>query len=65
MDRVPYLSGALIWALRDFAVRPGWHGGNPTPDPPFNRKGLFDLKGRPKPVVATVRERFRGMLAKY
>ncbi|HEX6712988.1 MAG TPA: glycoside hydrolase family 2 TIM barrel-domain containing protein, partial [Thermoleophilaceae bacterium] len=23
-DRTPYVSGALAWVLRDFAVRPGW-----------------------------------------
>jgi beta-glucuronidase len=51
-------SGAAVWALRDFWVRPGWHGGNPRPDPPWNRKGLFDDRGRPKPAVDLVRQRF-------
>jgi beta-glucuronidase len=52
------LSGSLIWALRDFAVRPGWDGGNPRPHPPLNEKGLFRLDGTPKPAVAFVRAAF-------
>ena len=39
MDRVPYLSGALIWALRDFAVRPGWQGATPRPTRPSTGRG--------------------------
>ncbi|UGS37382.1 glycoside hydrolase family 2 protein [Capillimicrobium parvum] len=52
------LGGSLVWALRDFAVRPGWDGGNPRPHPPFNEKGLFRLDGTPKPAVAYVRAAF-------
>jgi beta-glucuronidase len=52
------LSGVLVWALRDFAVRPGWNGGNPRPHPPFNEKGLFRLDGSPKPAVSFVRRAF-------
>ncbi|HET9003707.1 MAG TPA: glycoside hydrolase family 2 TIM barrel-domain containing protein, partial [Gemmatimonadaceae bacterium] len=40
-DRTPALSGALVWVLRDFVVRPGWTGGNPHPRPPTLFKGLF------------------------
>jgi beta-glucuronidase len=58
LDATPWLGGALAWALRDFPVRPGWAGGNPHPDPPWIRKGLFGRSGRPKPAVATVRRRF-------
>jgi hypothetical protein len=54
----PYLSGALVWVLRDFAVRPGWTGGNPHPRPPFLFKGLFTQSGSPKPAAATVRRSF-------
>ena len=38
----PFVSGALIWNLRDFRVKPGWAGGNPLPHPPVNEKGLID-----------------------
>jgi beta-glucuronidase len=50
----PWLSGALYFALQDFAVAPGWTGGNPWPDPPFHQKGLIDLYGNPKPAFAVV-----------
>jgi beta-glucuronidase len=58
IDASPELSGALVWVLRDFWVRPAWSGGNPRPDSPFNRKGIFDERGVPKPAFETVRERF-------
>lgn len=57
-ERTPFLSGALVWALRDFAVAPGWAGGNPHPQPPILFKGLFNQDGSPKPVVGTVRRLF-------
>ena len=62
MDRTPFLTGALVWVLRDFVVRPGWAGGNPRPDPPFTHKGLLTLGGRAKPAWATVREAFARFL---
>jgi beta-glucuronidase len=52
----PWLSGAIYFALQDFAVTPGWAGGNPLPDPPFNQKGLLDQYGNLKaafPLVAS------------
>jgi beta-glucuronidase len=49
-----WLSGALYFALQDFAVTPNWAGGNPWPDPPFLHKGLFDLSGAPKPAFGIV-----------
>jgi len=55
----PRLNGAMVWALRDFRVMPGWTGGNPLPDPPFNHKGLLDLSGQPKPAFWEVRRIFR------
>ena len=57
------LSGALVWILSDFAVRPGWDGGNPRPHPPLNEKGVLDRDGRPKPAFETVRRRFRAVPA--
>jgi beta-glucuronidase len=49
-----WLSGAIYFALQDFAARPGWGGGDPWPDPPFVQKGLVDLTGNLKPVFAVV-----------
>jgi beta-glucuronidase len=50
----PWLSGAIYFALQDFAARPGWGGGDPWPDPPWVQKGLVDPAGNLKPVFATV-----------
>ncbi len=61
MDQTPYLGGAIVWLLRDYAVRPGWSGGNPRPSPPFGRKGLLDLSGKPKPAWALVRSHFQAV----
>ena len=55
----PFMSGALIWNLRDFRVKPGWAGGNPRPNPPVNEKGLVDDIGRRKPSWNVVRDIYR------
>src|SRR5439155_25591442 len=50
-EGVPRLNGTTIWAGRDFAVAPGWTGGNDVdPDPPINQKGLVTLRGVVKPA---------------
>ena len=49
-----WLTGAVYFVLQDFASTPWYAGGNPFPDPPFNRKGLVDLTGNFKPAFATV-----------
>ena len=41
-----YLNGAIAWILRDFRVRPDWEGGNPTPRPRWNQKGLVDARAQ-------------------
>lgn len=56
----PYVSGAMVWNLRDFRVYPGWNGGNPEPSPPYNTKGLIGTDGRAKPAYSEVRRIFRG-----
>ena len=42
----PWLSGAIYFALQDFAARPGWAGGDPWRDPPFVQKGLVSIDRR-------------------
>lgn len=49
----------MIWALRDFRVIPGWKGGNPRPNPPYNHKGLLDVNGNPKPAFSEVQRIYR------
>jgi beta-glucuronidase len=57
-DSRPFVNGALVWALRDFRVRPEWDGGNPKPQYPLNQKGLLDQFGKPKPAYAAVKRMF-------
>jgi beta-glucuronidase len=54
----PYLSGATYFALQDYVAFPGYNGGDPRPNPPFNEKGVVDLNGAPKPSFATVSQIF-------
>ena len=48
----PWLAGA-IGMLQEFRVRPGWSGGNPFPSSPpvLHQKGVFDMRGNPKPAA--------------
>ncbi len=48
-DSKPWLSGAMYFALQDFAAKPGWGGGNPLPDPPWVQKGVISPTGAVKP----------------
>ncbi|MGI8902621.1 MAG: glycoside hydrolase family 2 protein [Solirubrobacteraceae bacterium] len=50
-----WLSGAIYFALQNFAARPGWGGGDPRPDPPFVQKGLVDLLGNFTPAYPIMR----------
>jgi beta-glucuronidase len=49
-----WLSGAMYFALQDFASRPGWGGGNPWPNPPWVQKGLVTPAGKLKPAFSVV-----------
>ena len=57
-DSKPFVNGALVWALRDFRVRPDWNGGNPKPLSPLNQKGLMDQFGKPKAAYGAVKRMF-------
>jgi hypothetical protein len=63
----PWLDGALVWNLQDFALAPSFAGGSIRRQVPgirlvrgINQKGLFTYGGRPKPAVAAVRQAFAG-----
>ena len=58
----PWLSGAIYFALQDFATTPGWTGGNPLPDPPWHQKGLVDRYGSLKPAFSVVSAIYRSTL---
>jgi Glycosyl hydrolases family 2, TIM barrel domain len=49
-----WLSGAIYFALQDFAAAPGWGGGDPWPDPPWVQKGLITNTGQEKPAFSVV-----------
>jgi len=57
---LPWLSGAIYWALKDFRVRPGWTGENPRPVPPLFEKGLITLDSSfYKPAFADLQQIFK------
>ena len=48
----PWLSGAIYFALQDFAAWPGWTRRRPAwPTPPYVQKGLVDLRRQPQAGV--------------
>ena len=55
---LPWLNGAIYWAIQEFRVRPDWDGGNPHPDPPIHEKGLISFDGKPKPAFFDVQKAF-------
>ena len=66
-EAAPWLDGALVWNLQDFALAPSFAGGSIRHEVPrialvrgINQKGLFTYGGRPKPAVAAVRAAFAG-----
>ena len=58
LDALPWLSGAIYWALSDFLVWPGWTGGNPYPTPPLFSKGLLTYQGMPKPAFGVAQQAY-------
>jgi beta-glucuronidase len=55
----PYLSGAIWFALQNFAARPGWAGGNPLGDPPWVEKGQIDQNGNPTPLFGLIQSIYK------
>jgi beta-glucuronidase len=55
----PYLSGAIWFAMQNFAARPGWTGGNPVGDPPWVEKGQIDQFGNPTPLFGLIQSIYR------
>ncbi len=56
----PWLSGAIWFAMQDFAARPGWTGGDPQGNPPYVQKGVVSLSGAYKPVFSVMQSIYRG-----
>jgi glycosyl hydrolase family 2 len=55
----PFVNGEIAWLLKDFRVHPTWAGGNPTPNPPWNNKGLIDETGSLKPAFFSMQSLWR------
>jgi beta-glucuronidase len=55
----PYISGAIWFALQNFAAWPGWTGGNPQGDPPFVEKGEIDQQGNPTPLFGVIQSIYK------
>jgi hypothetical protein len=62
VDRLPFLSGAIYWTLREFEIYPGWNGGagrSPGPEPNTrHHKGLLTYDGQRKPAWQVVHDHF-------
>jgi beta-glucuronidase len=59
MASKPYLSGAIWFALQNFAAWPGWTGGNPQGDPPFVEKGEIDQSGNQTPLFGLIQSIYK------
>jgi len=59
---LPFMNGSIYWALRDFAVNPGWTGGaalpREYPTDGLNHKGLLGYDGTEKPAFAVASSLF-------
>jgi beta-glucuronidase len=61
VSTLPFLSGALYWTVREFAVKPHWDGGPPRsidPRTSIHHKGLISYGGVAKPAFATTASLF-------
>jgi beta-glucuronidase len=56
----PWLSGAIWWTLEEFAVKPGWEGGNPWPAPPIHQKAPITMAGVKKPAFYDLQRIYKG-----
>src|SRR4051794_8511181 len=59
-DAMPFMSGALYWTLREFAVKPRWDGGakRDVPRDGIHNKGLITYGGREKPAWKVAEHEF-------
>ena len=59
-NSLSWLAGAIWFPMQDFAVEPGYDGGEPLGSPPFVDKGVIDQFGNPKPSFAVMQALFQG-----
>jgi len=62
VDRLPFMSGAIHWTLREFEIFPNWRGGavnGPGPNDNIrHHKGVLTYTGQRKPAWQMLRDRF-------
>jgi Glycosyl hydrolases family 2, TIM barrel domain/Glycosyl hydrolases family 2 len=62
VDRLPILSGAIHWTLREFEIFPGWRGGAVGGEGPNDNirhhKGVLTYDGQRKPAWQALRDRY-------
>jgi beta-glucuronidase len=62
IDRLPYMSGAIHWTLREFEIFPGWRGGASGHEGPNDNirhhKGVLTYGGARKPAWQALHDRF-------
>jgi len=62
IDRLPFMSGAIHWTLREFEIYPGWRGGavpaNGPNDNIRHHKGVLTYDGARKPAWKQLHDRF-------
>jgi beta-glucuronidase len=61
-DQAPFMSGAIYWTLREFAVKPKWDGGakRDVPRDGIHNKGLLTYAGARKPAWRVAERAFAG-----
>ena len=62
IDRLPFMSGAIHWTLREFEIYPGWRGGAVLAYGPNDNirhhKGVLTYEGARKPAWQVLRDRY-------
>ena len=60
VDRLPFLSGAIHWTLREFEIFPGWTGGVAAGPGRNTRhhKGVLTYEGQRKPAWSVLHDHF-------
>ena len=61
IDRLPFMTGAIHWTMREFEINPGWLGGVRIGRPGRNTrhyKGVLTYKGLRKPAWTALHDRY-------
>jgi beta-glucuronidase len=60
VDRLGFMTGAIYWTAREFAVKPHWDGGaHPLVRDSIHNKGLISYDGKPKPAFKAAQQAFK------